>query len=227
MDFTTDTDADLLGYMAMQADEPEYARAAWGEFYRRHREYLFGLTSRCYGSQLGGDEGAADLVQEAFRKVYDWAGRHGEERGSLDGFRGSSPEDVRAKVRLWLGRVAENRFKDLLRRRARQQEVELLADVAEKPSAQEMQPGSEVLGRVGEAFATLRPQDQEALRVSLPWYDARTQTFAFPPGEAEAVAATLGITVDALRQRRHRALQRLKDAMVSQPSVPARAGSQR
>jgi hypothetical protein len=76
------------------------------------------------------------------------------------------------------------------------------------------------------ALATLSEQDQAALRGSLPWYDDETQQFTFGPGEAEALAAELGTNVDALRQRRHRALKRLKKAMIDQLVAAQRKGGQ-
>lgn len=227
MDFSTDTDADLLGYMGM--GEPEHARAAWGEFYTRNVEYLYALTCRCYGEQLGGEQGAEDLVADTFQKVFHWAGKHATEAGALDGFQGGSPEHVRRRVRGWLGKIAENHFKELLRGTEREPgELEAPENHSSPEPLQEATPeAKERLARLEASLQGLSSEDQEALRVCQPWYDDDTGTYTFGPGEAEELASSLGITVDTLRQRRYRARKRLEKAMQPESSAPARTGGRR
>jgi DNA-directed RNA polymerase specialized sigma24 family protein len=230
MDFVKDTDADLLCYMTMQADDPATARAAWGEFFIRNRVYLFNIVRRQYGRRLGGDEGAEDLVAEVFHKVFRWAGRHGGKVGALDRFwvdGGAESEKfalVQRRVRLWLGRMAVNRFKDALRAEDPATELELIVDGdGIRPFTSTALTAPETLAKLEAAIATLNPKDEEVLRVSLNWYDPEAGAFFFRPGEAEALARSLGLEVDALRQRRHRALKRLKEAISTESSTPASA----
>ena len=53
------------------------------------------------------------------------------------------------------------------------------------------------------------------LRASLPWYDPETRSFNVPRGEALRLAQSLGTNPDTLRQRRHRALQRIEQYLES------------
>src|SRR5208283_4687459 len=41
--FASDSDEDLLFYMALQMEDPTTAEQAWEEFFSRHRAYLIGV----------------------------------------------------------------------------------------------------------------------------------------------------------------------------------------
>lgn len=222
MSFENDSDADLLGYMAEQATAAAFAMEAFGEFYARHREFLFGVIYRAYSTHLGGEEGAADLVQRTFEKAYRWAGKHAGDPKALAGLQGETREKTRRRVRAWLVTVAENLFKDALRAKKRSGVVELTDDLLATLPAAELEQDVDLAGlplgareALAEQLADLKSEDRELITMCLPWYDPKTNTFAFAPGEAEKLAASLGIEVDALRQRRYRAMKRLKQAVVA------------
>lgn len=225
MDFTTDNDADLLAYMA--EDEADVSMAAWGEFFTRHREYLFGIVRKRYGQAVGGEQGAEDIVIETFQAAHAWAVRHATSGDVLDGFRAPTAEESRRRVRGWLGTIAENIFKDIHERNERESsELVRLADDARDTHAAPP-PDPERLRSVRIALDTLRPEDRDVLFLSLPWYDFETETFNLGRGEAQQLANELGITVDAFRQRRHRALERLKKAMVGEPKAAHPQGARK
>jgi DNA-directed RNA polymerase specialized sigma24 family protein len=171
---------------------------------------------------LGGEEGAADLVQRTFERAYQWAGKHAGDSKALAKLKGPTPDDARLRIRAWLGKIAENLFKDALRAAKRSPIVELTDELfATVPSAEpdedidlsDLPPGARVV--LAEELAALKPQDLEIITMSLPWYDPKSRQFALAPGEAEKLAASLGIEVDALRQRRHRAMKGLTDAVLA------------
>lgn len=222
MSFDKDPDADLLGYMAEQTRDAAFAMEAFGEFYARHCAYLFGVVNRAYGRKLGGEGGAADLVQRTFERAYRWAGKHAGDSKALARLKGPTPEDARLRTRAWLGKIAENLFKDALRATKRSPVVELTDELlATVPSAEPdedvdlsgLPPGARAV--LAEELAALKPDDLEIITMSLPWYDPKSRQFALAPGEAEKLATSLGIEVDALRQRRYRAMKRLKDAVLA------------
>lgn len=222
MTFDKDTDADLLGYMAEQASDPAFAMEAFGEFYARNREFLFGVVNRAYGRLLGGEQGSADLVMRVFEKAYRWAGKHAGGAKALAGLKGPTPEDSKLRVRAWLGKIAENFFKDSLRKRKRSPVVELTDDLLATVPRAEPDPDVDFSGlplgaraALAEELAALKPEDRQIITMSLPWYDPATDMFAFAPGEAEELAVSLGLEVDALRQRRYRAMNRLKQAVLA------------
>lgn len=207
-------EAVLLGLMAMQASEPEQARAAWGELFVRHRRYLFVVVWRAYGRYLG-EDGCADLVCDTFRRAFEWTGRHKDVSELTDRFVAESADGTRRRVLGWLGAIAERLFKDRFREdAAREEDFALFLEHWRSASDQPVEPGPIPLSdAVRAALAALSPADAEALRVSLPWYDLATGAFAVPRGEAPRLAEMLGTTPEALRQRRHRAIKRLTDLL--------------
>jgi DNA-directed RNA polymerase specialized sigma24 family protein len=214
MDFSKDDDAQLLGYMADAEAEPEFAEAALGELLRRNAGYLYGVALRAYGRQVGGAAGVEALVNETFWKASRWAVRNAARPQAMKRFAGADADEVQRKVRLWLGRIVRNCFRDQLRG---SEPADLLEDLdaLSAPASSDGSPSLDgpLLERVRAAVEGLKAEDQEAIWVSLPFLDLETGQFAFPPGASEEVAKQLGIGVDTLRQRRHRARKRLRAAL--------------
>lgn len=208
------SEADLLCDMAGQAARPAQARAAWEQLYLRHHRYVFVVTHRAYGSFLG-EDGTADLVVDTFRKAFEWAGRQDVPEELRARFTGESPDETRRRVLGWLGAIAQRSFQDRFREEARRgEEFQEFAEqwAGEQPlQAADEDPRATSLVRA--ALAALTPDEAEALRVSLPWYHAESQSFAVPRGEAARVAALLGASPEALRQRRYRAIRKLERSL--------------
>jgi RNA polymerase sigma factor (sigma-70 family) len=205
MAFETDTDADLLGYMAMEEDDPGGARAAWGAFFVRHRESVFRHVRRAYGSQLGGDAGAADVCAETFRRAFD--------KASTFSPRAEDPEVVRRQVVAWLCKIAKSIFRDLLRKRAKLPVLALVEDVpsdddpdGEVPTDDE----SEQLARAKEAWAELDDRERTVLVETMEWFNNQTGASQMPKGVAKELADRLGTTTANLRQIRRRALAKFE-----------------
>jgi DNA-directed RNA polymerase specialized sigma24 family protein len=220
-DLATASEAVLLGLMSRQASEPELARAAWEQLYQRHVRYVFVVVSRSYSVLLAGEGGVADVVVDTFRRAYEWTGRQPSSAVVVGRFHETDPDRTRRRVLGWLTAIAERVLKDRLRGRAESLE-ELRFEVPDPRIADSItNPANltELGERLVAALATLRPEDAEALRVSLPWYDSEAGCFAFPRGEAAVVAATLGITAELLRQRRHRALKLLETQLRESPAL--------
>ena len=219
------SEAELLGVMATQDRDAERARAAWSELYVRHRRYLYVVAARAYRGLLG-EDGIIDLVGDTFRRAYEWAGRQKNPDEVRAQFTGSDPDSTRRRVLGWLGAIAQQLFRDRFREHASEAAAfsgflddwmrsrEEVADEMEEP------PPS----RLESALATLNAADADALRVSLPWYDVDSRSFAIPRGEAARVAGRLGVSVDALRQRRHRAIKKLEQYMQGTRSAEDRGG---
>ena len=205
------TDAELLALMVPSSGDEELARRAWEEMYLRQRKYLYVVVWRAYGTYLESD-GTSDLVVDALRKAYEWARRQDDARYVIERFESDSPEVTRRKVRAWLGVISERLFKDRYRsttkseERAREYEMDVRR--AELPSGD-----NDEEARVRSALASLGETDQSVLRLSLPWYDVATSAFQVPRGVASKLAVEAGITPSAFRQRRHRALAKLRRAL--------------
>lgn len=98
--FGDEEDYDLVGYMALRADDSVGAELAWQEFYRRHFPYLFGVVGKGYLSVL--DEMCLEeLSTEAIIRAFDNAHYFNPH---LD----ANPNHQTAHVRAWLGEIATN-----------------------------------------------------------------------------------------------------------------------
>ena len=204
----------LLGLMANQDTEPTFARDAWDELYRRHCRCIFQLVARNYGQQLGGEDGISDVVVDTFHAAFDWATRQASPESVVARFEDVNLGSVRRKVLGWLcviaRRIAAHRITS-----NRHNHLEL-RDVTSSEVDDQEPPSTALRDSLQSALQKLSPTELEALRVSLPWYQVETGQFAFSRGEAAAIASSLGITADALRQRRHRSLERLALMMTTQ-----------
>ncbi|MFN0008771.1 MAG: RNA polymerase sigma factor [Planctomycetota bacterium] len=212
MNTATASEAELLAAMATQEDDGKEARAAWGELFERHRKYLYAVVSRAYGSFLG-EDGTVDLVSDTFRRAFEWAGRQNSSDEVRARFAEGDSDSTRRKVLGWLGAIAQQLFRDRYRDE-KQEEGELVLFFEQWKQAEEHPAGisdSPLLRDLHVALETLTLPEAEAVRASLPWYDLQSQTFLFPRGEATRLAAELGTTTEALRQRRHRGIQRIED----------------
>jgi DNA-directed RNA polymerase specialized sigma24 family protein len=214
MNLTETDEAELLALMATQEATGEQARAAWGELYVRHRRYVYVVVSRAYGSFLG-EHGTVDLVCDTFRRAYEWAGRQESAEGVRASFSTETPDSTRRLVLGWLGAIAEGLFRDRYRQEAAERKKrDLYVDDWKLSQDHEEECDHPVPQEcLAAALAALSPVEAEALRVSLPWYDLETRSFAVPRGEAARLAEQLGITPEALRQRRHRAIKRIEERL--------------
>ena len=206
------TEAELLAVMSMQHFDPSAARAAWSEMYHRHSRYVAAVVTRAFGERVRDADALSDIVGDAFRTVFDWAGRHGSGENLAERFAAHDRDGVRSKV---LGfhaviarRLAARRF-TAHSRRPREFTHSDIEQVASADEDTEPPPATE-RSKLEVVLELLSSEEAEALRVSLPWYQPETGEFSFPRGEAARVAASLGITPEALRQRRSRSLRRLQ-----------------
>lgn len=211
MNLPSSSDAELLGLMGSHATDLVRARAAWEELFQRHRRYLYTVVWRAHGWRLG-EDGTADLVVDTFVRARDWATRHAASGDVVLRFTGSTDAETRLKVRAWLGAIAKRRFQDLCREVStdKTRHDEYIQEWLARLEPEEEPSDHPLASAMRDALSSLPPSDAEALRVSLPWYDPTAGAFMVPQREAARMAALLGISTDALRQRRHRAIQRLE-----------------
>jgi len=208
LELAGETDADLLGYMGMAREDPAGARAAWEEFYRRHRRYLHAVCLRAYGPLLGGEAGACDLVAETFRRAYEHA-------GTFDAAGLTGRDRLRRRARAWLGRIAQRLAQTALRNRGRLPPAALPPEqwqqLAEPAEAAPESP--QLVGRVRGALEALSDREQTVLRVTMQWYQPDRAHQRLPNDVAAELAETLGTTPENLRQIRRRALRKVEAAL--------------
>jgi hypothetical protein len=210
------SEAELLGMMSRQHFDPTLARDAWSEMYRRHARYVAAVVSRAFGEFARDEDALADIVSDAFRAVFDWAGKRGSGEPMAERFAASDRDGVRSKVLGFHAVVARNiaARKVAVHTRGPREfthgDIEQVASAAEENT--EPPPATE-RSKLDAVLELLSSEEAEALRVSLPWYQVESGEFSFPRGEAARVAASLGISPEALRQRRSRSLRRLQSLL--------------
>lgn len=215
MDFEGYSDASLMALMAMQGEDPDTAREAFGEFFERHKGFLAPVVARKFGAQLGGPQSADDMTIEVFWRVYEHCGRVGAEKNDKnleEDYHGSDLERSKRSVRAWLSQVADNMFKDLLRRQSasiEELEHDRLDFLQRQRPESESPMSPEAVLLVQGALDELTDKEREALVACLPWYDPSTGHFEMGK-DAPAVAESLGTSVDNLKRNRLRAVKRLQ-----------------
>lgn len=200
----------LLGLMSVQTTHPALARSAWGELYRRHARYLYSVTVRRFGHQLS-DDAASDVVVDTLQAAFDWAGRRDSFEEVVSRFDDDDPEAAKRRVLGWLSVIARRLAVHLLSTRL-QPHISLTEAAAEDVGDAEP-PLSTLSDVLTSAVSKLADDEIEVLNVSLPWYEPETGKFSFPRAEAARVAASLGISTETLRQRRHRTLKRIRASL--------------
>jgi RNA polymerase sigma factor (sigma-70 family) len=207
-DYSSETDAELLVFMSLREDDPGAARDAWAEFYERHAEYLHGVCWRAYSQLLYADTGVSDLVVETFRRAFDHAGSF-----SCEGVAGG--DEIRRRVRAWLGRIAQRLVQDLLRGRGRLSTINLAPEDWDRIPEQDPEPtvGAEQIQTVREALEQLPEREQLVIRVTYQWHRPDREHQRLPSHVVSELAATLRTTPENLRQIRRRALARIRAAL--------------
>jgi RNA polymerase sigma factor (sigma-70 family) len=216
LDLATASDGDLLALMGRK-ENPDLARAAWGDFYSRHIKFLYGVCFRAYGQRLGA-HGVEDLVADTFRRVYT----HGAPTYQSDVLENS--EVQLRRVQGWLTKIAERLACDTLagcRLERIHFEQEEWQDVPEKAE----EHVSEITAYVCRAMQlTLTEREEDVLRTTFHCHDPAKDHQKLPEAVLSNLAKRWQTTPDNIRQIRSRALRKLKDAL---ESVVARPSNER
>jgi RNA polymerase sigma factor (sigma-70 family) len=209
-DLSCETDEDLLLMMSWSPDnqgtpDAVAARAAWGEFFVRHRAFLYHCC-RGWGSE------AADIVAETFRRVRLKAGQFPRDR--LDGV--TDPAARMNIVRAWLGLMARRVAIDLHRLRARAGEVLGPVELEERACGADARrdtvgASTEVVERVRQAVRdVLTDREREVVNATLQYYDVGLGRSAMPTEAVTELARRLGMTAASIRKTRERAYEKLR-----------------
>ncbi|MBA7614365.1 hypothetical protein ES703_21629 [subsurface metagenome] len=214
VDLTEDSDYDLLEMMTWKESDPDVAREAWAELYRRHAKYLYSVCRR-YALGLGGDEAAEDLTSETFKHVYE-KGASTFRPGSA-----SDPDRMRWHVRAWLGRIAHNLACNAHRGRPLQ-EILLEQDQWDNVADQERLEDSESSLRLLRLMEqVLTDRERHILPVISQYYDPRKPNRKLPGEVLEDLGRQWGITHENIRQIKRRALKKLSEAFAVEMDGPA------
>lgn len=196
-------DGDLLFYMAVRDEAPAEASQAWRVFHNRHAGYVLRFCRRLARGDgaLLTDRGAEDLTADTLLRAF--------ERAETFDTPESDPDAIRRLVRGWLGKIAENIVRSVLRGQLRRQDVEDVEAIGTGAD-----PGNDPrVALVVEGLGTLTEKEHRVLRATAHWYDEDLGHFNPPKGVMEDLALELGVLPASLRKIRERALSKLKDYM--------------
>jgi RNA polymerase sigma factor (sigma-70 family) len=203
--FADDSDEDLIFYMSLQADDAASAQEAWEEFFLRHREYVLGVCRR-FQATLG-DLGVEDLAQETLIRVFKKA-------YTFNPLANGDARQARARIRAWLGRIANRLFLSTLRRTPAIEFVdEPFATVAKKAAQEDppSEPGdSQRRQLLQEGLRTLTLREREVLLASYAWYEPGAGCQRMPSAELAALTERFQTTSVNIRQIRSRAFDKLQ-----------------
>ncbi|MDQ6891083.1 MAG: sigma-70 family RNA polymerase sigma factor [Acidobacteriota bacterium] len=216
--FATDSDDDLLGYMAMREEDFESAREAWAELFRRHSKYLYNVLI----SRFGGIPGTARTLEEVVQNTFCLAFERASTFTSLEN-RDSDGE--RRRVRAWLGKIAEHAFKDTLRRDRSIQADFSTEEVPDLVAPVVADSESDARLVVEEALGTLSEREQDVVRVTMQYFSPGAEQQRLPNAVSTNLAAAWNTTPQNIRAIRHRAFMKIKKYIAGKSqSVPTKKG---
>jgi RNA polymerase sigma factor (sigma-70 family) len=206
-EFSTESDEDLLVYIAMRGEKRVAADAAFTEFYNRHVAYLYGICRRIYCGLLG-DAGVVDLVQAVFLRVYDRA-------DTYDRNMASDQAASSQRVRAWMGMIAANILRSSLRH---QPPLKLTDDLDEKEQAAMFQPSPDWISALPslrliafcEALDTLSEKERDVLIVWAEYYRFGSKFQRLPDDISASLAERWNTTPGNVRQIRKRAIDKIR-----------------
>lgn len=204
----SESDEDLLFYMGMRDDDPDEARLAWEEFYRRHKLYIYKVCYKTcqllpiHPSSL--HELVKDLHSATFQKVYEVA----EKYTPLDN---GNQEHMRLQVLAWVGKIAKNILIDDYRADKGPKNIvsleELNTDVPYNKETPELSLNTNL---TVEAIDTLNEKEKTVLLLYYQWYEIGKENQRLPNGISQEIAKAIGSTKENVRQIHRRAKQKIK-----------------
>lgn len=204
-----ETDAALCARVARRDVDPEGARCAQAELYKRHLRFLYGALLRHERGLLAAAKlSAEDVVQDTFHRAFEKAHTfHADE--SLDADR------QRQRTRAWLGRIAHNLLVDELGRSREIAASHYLEKVGEEPPSDEPVSSRSPSERlVAEGLEQLSERERDVLAVTAEHH--RPGEHQRLPNEVSAeLASRWGTTNENIRAIRMRAMKKLKSFLAS------------
>ena len=211
-------DAGLLAYIAAQADNDQLARVAFQVFYTRYEGYVFTVARRVCASHPGSSHELFEAVyQNTFMRVFTRAATFDPSKVTAN--------DLIAGVKAWLGRIADNELKQLLRERTGQPLLQLVTEIAlfedgMLPDSPEDAGSPVSLERqlLDQALATLSERDRYILLQSMAY---EQEGKYLPAAFINDTCALFGITKLNLRKIKSTAYKKVLNTITQLQQVSA------
>lgn len=206
-------DNELLVNMSLRDQDPAAAKEAWAEFYRRFVGYLYNVCRKCCNQILQheassgrNEELASDLVVATLQKVYERAETFNS--GEI-----TDREQVRRRIKAWLGRIAHNELISWLRRKPEIELREVLESYEDVPPLDDrVSPERQC---VREAIEALNEKERTVVLFYMQYYNPSQAHQRVPNHAASELAAVLGTTTANLRQIKRRAFKKINTFILS------------
>jgi len=219
-----ETDNGLLKLMAGRSKDETWADAAFCEFYARHKAYMWTVCKNVV-EDLNGDAWVEDIFVQTFERAY-------EKAKTFKLPSGVSPASATRLVRGWLGTIAANLLRCLLRNHeceyAQDQDGwEKIRNSIGGPEADGEQEETNFCAErklIGEALEALSEREQLVLRITFQYHRVGERFQRLPNKVSQELAQQLATTPENLRKIRERALTKVSD-YVNQHRSDARPGA--
>lgn len=206
-----ETDYGLLKLMARSDQDEAWADAAWYEFYGRHKGYMW-TACRNVAEDLHGDAWVEDIFLETFERAR-------EKAGTFKLPPGTPPESETRLVRGWLGVIATNILRRLLRNHEAEhtkdeEEWSEILESAKDTKSNDAQDTPELAAErrlIAEALETLTERERLVLLTTYQYYRIGNKFQRLPNSVSYELAQQLATTPENLRKIRERALERVTD----------------
>lgn len=204
-DLSTESPEDLVEFATWAQSDPEIAKAAMWELWRRFMPYVFAALWRSFGWRFSREE-LVDFTNDSFLRA--------AERGGS--FRNEGIEDTtRAfnKVGAWLCAIARSVVADSDRERDGMPEPWSVEEFdAVEAGTERSGPVDHRLTAIREAaFETgvLNEREREVVLTTIEYYKPGADHQRLPNGVAEALARRLDVQPETITQIRRRAFQKI------------------
>ena len=194
----------------MAAGDHGESKAAWAEFYRRHRQYLTFVCRRAYEGSLRPGL-VDDIVHDTLLRAFDRA-------VTYDGA-DSDPDSSRRRARAWLGGIAANLFRSALRRTPDFATLESL-DEKPQPEPDERHASTARERALDDALASLSERERAVLRVTFLHVRPGAAHQRLSNAVSKALADELGVSSAGVRKLRARALRKVESALAERGFTP-------
>lgn len=205
--FAEDTDEELILYMTDQEKNPAEAKGAWEEFYIRHASYVLLICNRTCNWSLD-DNTINGIMVETFIKAYSSANTYKfSNQQQID--------EIRRRVRSWLGVIAKNATFDVLRGyrdsgmfRLGPEEWRRIDNNQERSISKDTETVRKIMEQI------LDDRDRTVLRTTYMYYNPDKENQRLPNDIVDQLCRHFSTTPANLRRIRKNATEKVKKALV-------------
>lgn len=204
IDFSGDSNADLLGYIALRYEDEVSAQEALAEFSGRHGGWLADVARGRFRQSLDASD-IDDLVQDVMLRVWERAETYRPPTS------GDADSDRRA-VRAWIGQIANRIVVSALRSPDAVTSAQALSDDIAAPDESTMETKESLDVRVvREELDRLSERENDVLFEWLLHFKLDAAHQRLPNKVSQKLAARWSTTPENIRQIRSRTKKDLKD----------------